>query len=41
MTNRLQKIYGMTMDFDDINFRVIKASVKESKEGTICDYNDY
>lgn len=37
MTNRLQKIYAGTQNFKEINFRVLRAPVKELIRNTVCD----
>ena len=37
MTNRLQKIYTGSQDFNTINFRVSVIPVEKAKKGTVCD----
>ena len=37
MTNRLQKIYANTMNFNEVNFRIVRASVRDLIKGTVCD----
>lgn len=36
MTNRLQKIYAGTMNFNEINFRILGASVENAVRRTRC-----
>ncbi|XP_014229901.1 major royal jelly protein 1-like [Trichogramma pretiosum] len=40
MSNRLQKIYAGTQNFNEVNFQVSRISVKHAIQGTMCDSNN-
>lgn len=37
LTNRLQEFVRGTMDFDDVNFRILSVNLAELVKGTVCE----